>query len=163
MGRPTQIVALAHFVAAAVLFAFTVPLLPHPALAAQPSAESLYQDARKGYYSLLGSKKRMANRAEWMGVIAKFDKIAITRPDHPRGKDALFTAGQLYAKLADVSGLDADRSEARARFERVVSRHPKSPLAKNAQRQIDALRAPAAKARGTTVSQVRAKSAPPSP
>lgn len=138
-GRATKIVAMTRMVAASAIIALLLALIPLRAVAAT-STEAMYQEARKHYYSLLGSKRKMAYRSNWVKVIKKFDHIAEHRASTSRGRDALYTTGLLYAKLSKISGWNDDRKEAIDRFERVIYRYPKSSLVDDAQRQIGDLR-----------------------
>ena len=118
-----------------------LPLLwVYPSFAAQRSAESMYQDARKSYYALLSSPSKMKQRSAWNKVIRKFKIIVSNRPSSSRADDALYTVGLLYKKLSERTGAKADRDNAVKYFSGVISRYPKSNLADDAQRQIGDIR-----------------------
>lgn len=131
--RPFSVAAAMALVASLALI---VSLAPLPAMAAQPSAEATYQDARQAYYALFASPKKMKLRSEWERVIRKFKRVVDTRPKHDRGRDALYTMGLLYKRLADWSGSVNDKQMATTCFNGVIARFPKSSLVDDARRHI---------------------------
>ncbi|VAX24257.1 N-acetylmuramoyl-L-alanine amidase [hydrothermal vent metagenome] len=111
-----------------------------PALSAQQSAESLYQNARRHYYALFSSPRKMKARKQWRRVINRFKTVVDKHPKSKRGDDALYTIGLLYKRLYFQLGDERDKQAALKSFEGVVKRYPKSNLVDEAQRHIGDIR-----------------------
>ncbi|MFW2331146.1 MAG: N-acetylmuramoyl-L-alanine amidase [Nitrospinota bacterium] len=107
---------------------------------AKGSTESLYQDARKSYYRLLASSKLMSKRVEWEKAIKKFEKVHQRYPKSNRGRDALYTIGLLYKRLAQWSGYDKDNESAILYFNKVIKKFPQSGLVDDSKRNIGDIR-----------------------
>ncbi len=104
--------------------------------AAQPHLEGMYQDARRQFYALLSSEKKMNNRSEWRKAINKFKIIEQNRPNSKRAKDSIYNIGLLYERLYFRSGRKIDKKASIKSFRAVITRFPKSKLAPHAQRHI---------------------------
>lgn len=106
------------------------------AYAAQPSAEAMYQNARRSFYALLASSEKMKERSNWRVVVNKFRIIATNRPRSSRGDDALYTVGLLYERMYKKFGDPKYKQGAVKSFQKVAARYPKSNLADDARRHI---------------------------
>jgi N-acetylmuramoyl-L-alanine amidase len=118
-----------------LIIAFTAP-----SFAAQKNVEQSYQEARRHYYALFSSPKKMKERAQWLRVISTFNVIAKNRPKSKRGADAQYTIGLLYKNLYHKSKQKKDKKEAIASFGRVISDYPDSTLVDDAERHIGDIR-----------------------
>lgn len=107
------------------------------------AAVKLYDQAKRGYYTLVNSRAHKADRSQWTRVIARFEEILDRYPDSYSGYKAAFTLGRLYQEL------DKEHHEPKALFfaqkyyERVVTRYRKDRLGDDAlfhMAEIQALR-----------------------
>lgn len=120
------------------VFALSVTMLFYasPALSARQSAEAMYQDARRGFYDLLGSPSKMEDIQNWRIVINKFKAVITSHSSSARADDAQYTIGLLYERLYKKRGRSEDRDRAIRAFGRVPENYPKSSLADDARRHI---------------------------
>ena len=107
-------------------------LLAAGALAAEPSAESAYQAARKSYYALKADPQRRKFRHHWQNVARRFEAVARKYPQSGRAPDALFTAGQLLEDLSQISRLPEDLDGAVGDYKKLLDAHPTHRLADDA-------------------------------
>lgn len=104
---------------------------PHSAYAKE-SAKSLYQDAKKNYYSLKGSQKKQADRSNWLKSIKKFLAVYKKFPGSSYADDALFSAGILYHDAFDRFGNDKNLELSLKYYQLVADKYSGSRLADDA-------------------------------
>ncbi|MDH5637658.1 MAG: N-acetylmuramoyl-L-alanine amidase [Nitrospinota bacterium] len=121
-----------------LLFCFHLAILAYvpDSFAAKPSAETLYQNARSDYYSLLASHSRIQKRREWLGVIGKFNIVSKNHRKTKRGADALYTQGLIYENMYKRFNVSSDGKKAVQVFLDVTKKYPSSPLVDDAERHI---------------------------
>lgn len=115
----------APFLAALVLLAL-------PLSARAETADQAYERARKDYYALKGDQARRKYRDNWLKVARAFDDVAKRFPDSSRTPDALFTAGQLYQELSQISRVNDDLAAAVDDYQELIRRYPKNHLTDDA-------------------------------
>lgn len=118
------------------LVVFFVLVTATGADSAQQDVESLYQNARKHFYTLFSSPDQLENRKKWLKVIDKFKIIADNRPQSVRGADATYTLGLLYERLYYKLKNRSDKASAIAYFGKIEKRYPKSSLVDDAHKHL---------------------------
>ncbi len=118
------------------LLVFFVLVTATGADSAQQDVESLYQNARKHFYTLFSSPDKLENRKNWLKVIDKFKIIADNRPQSARGADATYTLGLLYERLYYKLKNRSDKASAVAYFGKIEKRYPKSSLIDDAHKHL---------------------------
>lgn len=101
------------------------------ALAAAPSAESRYNDA-KAYYQRLLDTKEGKNRQHWLNGAKKFRTLYQKNQHSEIAPKCLFMLGKIYASLHERSHKTDDLGEAIGYFEDVATLYPNHPLADDA-------------------------------
>ncbi|RLC29754.1 MAG: hypothetical protein DRH32_06845, partial [Deltaproteobacteria bacterium] len=97
-----------------------------PKKSVQTGAREKYIRAERDYKRLLGRPDRMKYRDNWLACIAKFKAVYTHDPHGPWAAAGLYMAGKLYGELYGLSFRKADRQEALAQFERIISSYPES-------------------------------------
>jgi len=90
------------------------------------SAKEMYIRAEQDYNRLRGKPARMKYRDNWLKCIAKFKNVCAHDPHGPWASVSLYMAGKLYRELYGLSFRKADRQQALAQFEAIISTYPKS-------------------------------------
>ncbi|MBU0988185.1 MAG: N-acetylmuramoyl-L-alanine amidase [Proteobacteria bacterium] len=108
-----------------------------PASRADP-AKDKYFDAEACYQKLQNSTKRQKYRDQWLACIDKFESVCRYDPSGPWAAVGLYMSGVMYQELYRRSFKLSDKKEARAIFERIIEKYPRSRYRKKA---ADAIRA----------------------
>src|SRR5579871_1134030 len=104
--------------------------------AAAEGPEEAYQSARKGYFALKADEKRRKFRHNWQNVAKRFDAVAQRYPKSERAPDALFTAGQLFEDLSQISRLPEDLDAAVGDYQKLLDAYPTHRLCDDAALQL---------------------------
>lgn len=112
-----------------LLLMFLVALV-RPVAASDP--EQSFQQARKGYESLLAAEKKKLYRENWDRVIDRLLVVAKDFPRHRRAPEALFLAGKAGEGLYAVSQVKDDALRATKLYANVANEYPDSTLADDA-------------------------------
>lgn len=107
-------------------------LLSLPLAARADSADAAYAKARKDYYALKRDPTQRKYRDSWLKVARAFDEVAKRFPKSGRTPDALFTAGQLYQELSQISRVNDDLAAAVDDYQKLITRYPKHHLSDDA-------------------------------
>lgn len=94
--------------------------------------DSIYQDARKAYYSLKDSAQKRKSRHNWMMVIDKYKKVFTGYPEGKLAAESLFMTAKLYKELSPYSGSTKDIKQSNIYFDTLVGKYPHSSLADDA-------------------------------
>lgn len=130
-----------------------------PKKSVQTGAREKYIRAERDYKRLLGRPDRMKYRDNWLACIAKFKAVYTHDPHGPWAAAGLYMAGKLYGELYGLSFRKADRQEALAQFERIISNYPESSYYEKALAAKNGMVSGAVKPRTTEKKQPDAVSA----
>ena len=101
------------------------------------STESrLLDQANACRVALYRSAERMKFRHNWTKCIDQYGAISTRHPKSDEAAWALYFSGQMYTKLYQYSGSDADLEEAIEQYKRITEMHPGHRLADDAQYRI---------------------------
>ena len=103
-----------------VLFLLLTSFSAKTALGASSPASIEYEKARVSYHSLLQSKKKMQKRDQWLSVIQKFNSVYREYFSSNAAYKAVFTIGDLYEQLYDISRLNKDLDEALEYYQKTI-------------------------------------------
>jgi N-acetylmuramoyl-L-alanine amidase len=107
-------------------------LLLASSAAAGDGPNEAYQSARKGYYALKADAQRRKLRHNWQNVAKKFDAVAQRYPKSDRAPEALYTAGQLFEDLSQISRVAEDLDAAVGDYKKLLEVYPAHRLCDDA-------------------------------
>lgn len=93
------------------------------------NGEALYNEARKAYYAFWQDESQKTSRANWLNVIAKFERVYKEDPGSRSAPDAYFMAGKLSFYCYKYHRNNEDFERARRNFETFLRKYPSSSLA----------------------------------
>ena len=103
-----------------------VPGKTPPKQVARVSAKEQYMRAEGAYNRLRGQPNKMKYRDNWLACISKFKAVYNADPHGPWASAGLYMAGKLYGELYGLSFRKADKQEALAQFDHIISTYPSS-------------------------------------
>jgi N-acetylmuramoyl-L-alanine amidase len=103
-----------------------VPKKTNPKKVARINAKEKYMRAERAYRGLRGQPKKMKHRDNWLACIAKFKSVYVHDPNGPWASASLYMAGKLYGELYGLSYRKADKQQALAEFNHIISSYPAS-------------------------------------
>ncbi len=93
---------------------------------------ALYQEAKTAERRLKGSRKRLANRAEWETAVIRYRKVVALYPRSGYCDNALLAIGDLYRQMASRFRAPRYLTDALAAYRSLVSEYPSSSLGEDA-------------------------------
>jgi N-acetylmuramoyl-L-alanine amidase len=93
---------------------------------------ALYYEAKAAREALAASRSRLARRAEWDKVVARYRGLVARYPQSPYCDDALLAVGDLYRQMVGRFRSPRLRDEAAAAYRAIVQEYPSSSLAEGA-------------------------------
>lgn len=115
------------------LFVIALALVLLAPLKSLAGGEALYEDARKAYESLMNSEELKANRANWLKVIARFERVYQEDPNSRAAVKAYYMAGKACAYSYKYHKNRADFDRGRKNLETLIRRYPNDPLVNDAE------------------------------
>jgi N-acetylmuramoyl-L-alanine amidase len=103
----------------------------------EEKAKQIYFEAEACYSDLRGDVKRRKYRCYWMDCIRKFEEANRCDPSGPWAAAGLYMTGILYDEMYKYSFKEADRQEAKARYEQLIEMYPKSEYSKKADEMLN--------------------------
>lgn len=97
------------------------------------SPESLFEQARSTYRSMLSKSAEDQSAEGWKNCIHLFQKVMEADPHHRYSDRCLYLTAQSYHHLYDASHSATDLASAREYYRKLVHNYPTSPLADDAQ------------------------------
>jgi N-acetylmuramoyl-L-alanine amidase len=93
------------------------------------NGNALYEEARKAYQAFWADESQKTSRANWLKVIAKFERVYQEDPNCRSASDAYFMAGKLSLYCYKYHRNAEDFERARRNFETFLRKYPSSSLA----------------------------------
>lgn len=93
------------------------------------NGNALYDEARKAYQAFWSDESQKTSRANWLKVIAKFERVYKEDPSCRSASDAYFMAGKLSFYCYKYHRNNEDFERARRNFETFLRKYPSSSLA----------------------------------